>query len=276
DNKFGTFHYLSIDLTSRLNLALFESIIWQGSDTLVDRGIDVNYLNPIIFFRPVEFSTGSADNSLIGLALKYKLHNNLVLYGQVIIDEFLFSEVRSGRGSWRNKQGFQLGYKYFDVFGIPNLWMRGEFNYVRPFTYSHGSVEQNYAHFNQALAHPLGANFWESLAMFHYQHGNWSWEARFQYALIGSDEPGNNVGADLFRSYDDRLSDFGYYVGDGVRSDLLISGMRVAYLLWPGNNLQLTGEYFFRNLDTEGVGATNTHIFTIGLSTSLSNWYQDF
>ena len=71
-NKFGTLHFLDVQLGKRLNLGFYESVIWQGRDTLVDVGFDYNYLNPVIFFRPVEFSSGSAHNSLIGANVSYR------------------------------------------------------------------------------------------------------------------------------------------------------------------------------------------------------------
>ena len=61
--KYGTFHYLSWKATKRLNISFFEAIIWEASDSTGTRGFDINYLNPVIFFRPVEFSIGSPDNA---------------------------------------------------------------------------------------------------------------------------------------------------------------------------------------------------------------------
>lgn len=49
-NKFGTFHYLSYNATKWFNVGVFESVIWQGTDSNRQRGFDVNYLNPVIFF----------------------------------------------------------------------------------------------------------------------------------------------------------------------------------------------------------------------------------
>ncbi|MFN5370607.1 MAG: hypothetical protein ACK5B6_04010, partial [Bacteroidia bacterium] len=65
--KFGTIHHLSYNVMKGLNIGLFEGIVWQGGDTTgMRRGFDPIYLNPIIFYRPVEFSRGSPDNVLIG------------------------------------------------------------------------------------------------------------------------------------------------------------------------------------------------------------------
>ena len=65
-DKYGVFHYLNINLTKRLSIGFYESVIWWGSDANTVRGIDPAYLNPVIFFRPVEFAIHSPDNANIG------------------------------------------------------------------------------------------------------------------------------------------------------------------------------------------------------------------
>lgn len=107
--KYMANHYLSYNITKRLNIGLFESVIWQNDN---GRGFDVNYLNPIIFYRAIEFSTGSrGGNALIGLTAKYKVNDRINAYGQFIIDEFSSSDVFGGNGSYKNKTGYQLGVK---------------------------------------------------------------------------------------------------------------------------------------------------------------------
>ena len=56
---------------------------------------------------------------------------------------------------------YKLGGKYFDAFTVKNLDLQGEMNMVRPYTYTHYDSTANYTHYNQPLAHPLGAGFAE-------------------------------------------------------------------------------------------------------------------
>ena len=65
---------------------------------------------------------------------------------------------------WANKYAFQFGAKWERAFGIENLRVLGEFNSIRPFTFSHKSSLESYSHMNRPLGHPLGANFNEGLA----------------------------------------------------------------------------------------------------------------
>ncbi len=73
--KFMAMHYLSWNATKRLNIGLFESVIWAKTE---DQGFDVQYLNPVIFYRALEFSNGSkAGNAMLGLSLNYRLNNSI-------------------------------------------------------------------------------------------------------------------------------------------------------------------------------------------------------
>jgi len=54
-SKYIANHYLSWNVNKRLNVGFFESVIWANTN---DRGFDINYLNPIIFYRAIEFETG--------------------------------------------------------------------------------------------------------------------------------------------------------------------------------------------------------------------------
>ena len=139
--KYMATHYLSWNVTKKLNIGLFEYVIWENSN---DRGFDINYLNPIIFYRAIEFSTGSrGGNAIIGLSGKYKFNDRFSMYTQLMIDEFSTDEIFSGNGYWGNKNGFQIGAKYHHAFGVDNLHLQAEFNAVRPYTYSHKEIILN-------------------------------------------------------------------------------------------------------------------------------------
>jgi hypothetical protein len=44
--KFMANHYLSWNVSNRLNLGFFESVIWTNTN---NRGFDASFVNPIIF-----------------------------------------------------------------------------------------------------------------------------------------------------------------------------------------------------------------------------------
>ncbi|MBW7886969.1 MAG: hypothetical protein H3C35_01235, partial [Bacteroidetes bacterium] len=131
--KYGVFHYLDWNVTNRLSIGFFESVIWKEMDSTYGyRGFDWQYLNPVIFFRPIEYSLGSPDNVLMGINIKYKIPENLITYGQLLIDEMSYNEYIHNRGYWGNKLAYQLGIKGYNLFNIENLYVQAEHNSASP------------------------------------------------------------------------------------------------------------------------------------------------
>jgi len=280
--KFVANHYLSYNITKRLNLGFFESVVWENDN---DRGFDFNYLNPVIFYRAIEFSTGSrGGNALIGLTAKYKVNNRVNIYGQLIIDEFSKSDVLGGNGSYKNKTGYQIGLKYYDAFGLKNLYLQTEYNRVRPYTYSHNTVVLNYGHNNQSLAHTLGANFSEFVGIARYQNGRIFGDAKIVVAKRGFEfntpEDSFFYGGDIYGTEDDRIGDSGNELAQGNTTDFLHAEIQAGYIINPTTNLKLYGSLIFRDfspeVNTETVYKNQTTWVNFGIRTDLFNWYYDF
>lgn len=279
--KYMATHYLSWNVSKRLNVGLFESVIWDNSN---DRGFDVNYLNPIIFFRAIEFETGQgAGNALLGLSSKFKLNDNMNIYGQFIIDEFSTSDVSGGEKSWKNKFGYQLGYKYYNAFKVKNLMLQLEYNRVRPYTYSHNTIVLNYGHSNQSMAHLWGSNFSEFIVIGRYHYKRWFGNAKFvlgERGLDFNDGTDNfSYGGDIYRNYNDRPYDTGVTVGQGNNTTSMFANVQAGYLINPATNLKIFADVTFRDYNPEFENATttssNTIWFNIGIRTDLFNWYFD-
>jgi len=277
--KFVVMHHLSYNVNDKLNINLFESVI---SDNANHDGLNINYINPIIFFRPVEFSRGeSAGNALLGIGSKYKFSNNFLIYNQFLVDELNLKNT-SVKGSWTNKFGLQLGAKYFNAFGIENLHLQAELNIVRPFTYSHSNPILNYAHFNQPIAHPWGANFWEFITIARYKKDRWYADAKFIIGKKGFDIEGDPIsyGGNLYIDYNKRGSDVNQTLAQGNKTAIFIGDLRAGYLVNPATNLKLfvnvTYRKFTPSIVTTNFVPTTTTWFNLGFRTDLFNWYFDF
>ncbi len=280
--KYMANHYLSWNVSKRLNIGFFESVVWSDSN---GRGFDVNYLNPIIFFRAIEFQTGQgAGNAILGLSSKYKWNNKVNLYGQFILDEFSLSDVKAGDKSWKNKYGYQLGVKYFNAFDVDNLLIQAEYNQVRPYTYSHNTQILNYANFNQPMAHLWGANFRELLLIGRYNYKRWFGDAKFIVGKRGfdfnTDEDSFSYGGDIYRDYNDRNADTGIEIGQGNKTNSFMTEIQAGYVLNPTTNLKVFTNIIYRDFNPDAITAStqdsNTLWFSIGLRTDLFNWYNDF
>lgn len=198
----------------------------------------------------------------------------LVFYSQLMLDEFKLSEIKAGNGWYANKQAFQLGLKSYNL-PIPNLDLLTEFNYVRPFTYSHRTTFTNYAHFNQALAHPLGSNFYESVSIANYRYKNFLFRFQVNYALTAKDTGNSNLGNDIFKSYETKTFEYGNRMGQGYQSRMLYSELRASYLINPRTNLTFDIGYIYRRVSNQA-GINQTKWIFIGIRTNLTNRYYDF
>ncbi|MCB0447309.1 MAG: gliding motility protein RemB [Gelidibacter sp.] len=279
--KYMANHYLSWNVSKRLNLGLFESVIWSNTN---DRGFDINYLNPIIFYRAIEFETGQGSgNAIVGASAKYKWNNKVNLYGQFILDEFSLSDVKGGNKSWKNKFGYQIGAKYYNAFKVDNLLLQFEYNQVRPYTYSHNTIVLNYGHNNQPMAHLWGSNFKETILIGRYNYQRWFADAKLIFGLRGfdfnTDDDTFSYGGDIYRNYNERPSDTGVEIGQGIKTKTFNAELQAGYIINPVSNLKLFTNISFRNFNPEATTMTtfksNTVWLSVGVRTDLFNWYID-
>jgi hypothetical protein len=230
-NKYAVFHYLSWNATKHINFGFFESVVWKGTDSVRHRGFDINYLNPVVFFRPIEYSLGSSDNAFMGFAANFTLAKTFKVYTQCLLDEFYLKEIKAAKGWWANKFAIQFGLKWINVFNVKGLNLLAEANAVRPFSYAHADAQQNYGHVNQSLAHPLGANFIEGVGNLIYSYKKWIFSSQLISAVIGLDSAGVNYGQNIFNSYVTRPSDYGFSIAGGERYKVAVATLRAGYMI---------------------------------------------
>jgi hypothetical protein len=279
--KFMTHHYLSWNATKRLNIGLFESVLWQDDN---QRGFDFNYLNPMIFYQSIELQTGSrGGNALLGFTAKYKFTDFITGYGQLTLDEFSGASVVRGAGSYQNKSAYQLGVKWQNAFKLPNLMVQLEYNRVRPYTYSHNTVVLNYANSNQALAHPWGANFYETILIGRYTKDRWYGIAKAIYGERGYDIllHGDTAfyGGNIYGSEDDRISDNGNETVQGNISNFFFGHLEAGYVINPASRLKVFGQLIYRSqnprFNNDVVRGESTVWLNFGLRTDIMNWSFD-
>ncbi len=225
--KYFALHHLSLNIGKKLNIGIFESIMFGRQDG----NFDFNYLNPIIFYRSAEQNVGSNDNAFLGMDWKYNIARHLSWYGQIVLDEFIMKQFRARKGNWVNKQGFQMGLKYIDVLNIKNLDLQGEINVVRPYMYAHKDLARSYSHYLQPLAHPRGANFTELIGIARFQPLNrlaFTGKMIFVKQGVDSVNSSKTVGANVLKDYTNRPypsgqigNDDNHRLGQGVSTNLV-------------------------------------------------------
>ncbi|MEO6491142.1 MAG: hypothetical protein ABIO04_14465 [Ferruginibacter sp.] len=268
--KYAAMHHLSMNVTKWLNIGLFEGVIFGR-----DEHFDFQYLNPIIFYRHIEGSVGSPDNAVAGLDFKANIKHAVQLYGQLLLDEFILSKVKNEPTYWANKFGIQVGAKYIDAFGLKNLDLQVEMNRVRPFTYSHKDTIANYTHYNQPLAHPLGANFQEWIGILNYQPlPKWNINARLIYYYQGLDSGNINFGSNPFKSYLTRSTETGFKVGTGNKTTCFNGTLNVSYEVIQ--NLFAEASVQQRNYKLTNSASSNNTMITAGIRWNMFRRDYDY
>ena len=274
--KYIALHYLSLNVNKRLNIGFFEAAVSAGDQ------LDISFLNPLILYRQVEFNRGEdVGNALIGLTSKYKLTDNIALYGQLVLDEFSVGNI-GNLSDWRNKFALQCGIKYFDAFAVKNLLLQFEYNAARPYTFAHKNPLLNYGHYSQPLTHVWGANFWETIGILQYKKNRFTGTLQINYGKKGFDfsDKTTSYGGDIYQSYDNRFAATGNTIAQGNTARIFISNLQGSFLLNPANRLSLFANFSYRNfaIDTNIKGFPNntTTWFSIGIRSDLCNWYFDF
>lgn len=231
--KHASIHFLNFRLTQHINIGVFEGVVWRAKDDIYNRGFDVEYLNPVVFYRPVEFSKHSPDNVLMGTNVNVTFAQN-TLYGQVLLDDLNIARQKDrdenySGGFFQNKFAYQFGCKT-QVKGV-NLLL--EFNQGQPYTYAHKEPMQSYTHMNQALAHPLGANFKEVVVLADYRKEKWKYSTKLTLAQVGLDSLETHYGQNIFESdyfaSTGGLHSYGNFNGQGVLTKIHTLHTEVAY-----------------------------------------------
>jgi hypothetical protein len=249
--KYMALHYLEMAVTKKFYIGLFENVIWNDSTQIGKRGFDFNYINPIIFYRTVEFNLGSSDNVLIGANFEYREAGKYKIYSQIVLDELVISEIR------QNVKGLNIAL---------------ENNVVRPYTYSHRNPSFAYTSFNQALAHPLGANFNELIATIDYNFKRFYFSSRIAFQTIGINKDSIEYGQNILMSNLNRQGTYKNEMFQGEKTKNIIAQFSCSYLVNPAYNLSVFANVFL--LSTSQDFKNNTFMF--GVRTSVFRNYNNY
>ncbi len=260
--KYMRASYLNYHPTKWLNLGLFEAL------TLGNRtSLSLPLFNPIMF---TNISNDNSDKALVGFDIKANLFKKFQVYGQLIVDKLNTTELKNDW--WGNRFGYQVGAKYIDVFGIKNLDAQIETNVVRPFMYASTDSFSSYNHYNQPLAHPLGANFEEYIGILRYQPIKQLYlETKVLFYKQGLDSSvaavNQNYGSNIFSFVLTRPFDNGWKTTTGDLVNCTIFTLSASYEL--KENLFFDLSYLNRSYDRMSTGKSSTSVFSAGVRLNI-------
>jgi hypothetical protein len=244
--------------------------MWRRTTDKGHTAFDFNMLNPIIGIRGLQKNLDI--NILYGLNISVRLPKYISIYGQLAINE-----LSGGRNSSTRRTGWQAGVKYFDVAGVKNLNLQLEYNSVRPYTYQGNSDSiLHYSHYNQSLAHPMGANFNEILLLANYRYKRIYANYKFNYSKAGVDAKGVNYGADILKNAADANTTSDVKIGNGIAYNIVNNEFRAGYIINPKINMSLEMVLHIRKYSSDfNDFELKSNYFSLGMVTRLYNHYYD-
>jgi len=148
--KFLAIHRLEIKIAPWLYMAGSEAVVYGN------RGIEFQYLNPIMPYHVAEHHLGDQDNNTIGFDVTLFPIKDFKSYFELFIDDYTLS--KSIFDYYGNKFAFLLGGYWVEPFGLKNVDFRVEYTRVEPFVYTHEDSINVYQNYDQSVGHWLGPN----------------------------------------------------------------------------------------------------------------------
>ncbi|RLD49995.1 MAG: hypothetical protein DRI94_09840 [Bacteroidetes bacterium] len=258
--KHAAFNYLSYNYNNRIELGLFEGVIYRTTDTsaYVNK-FPADFFIPIIGMRSLVNGFGSEHHVIVGLNAKLKITDFIQAYGQFAIDD-----------PKQNKYAYQGGLKVFDILHskIKDLkwYFQAEYNTVSSGTYSCTDLKyQTWTHYNQEFAVPFGSDFSEIFLNSDLTYKNFRLNFRYNFITLNK----NGTFSDIYM-----LDNYTYLI---IPEKEIISHktLTVSYIINRRSGLQLyAGADYRTNKKTDGQPTEKYIMF--GLRTSLNNFYYDF
>ena len=238
--KAASFQQVSFHISKRINLYLFQGLIWKATDNDNIMHLNPLYANPIIFTNLAAYGFNNDNHILVGGGWEMKPFKKTSFYGQFMYD-----------GSYQNKtnMGAQGGIKFFDLLHIKNLYLQYEYNYVSKNSYVEAkNPTQDYSHYNQLLTTP----------------------APFSNEMIG-------VASYTFKKFFIQVKE-NYSFGDNSSlQKLYYFDAKIGYTINPCYQANISVGTTMRTYENKLIHIENDmRLFYISFKTSLYNVYYDF
>jgi hypothetical protein len=241
--KAASFQQLSWQINKKINIYLFQGLIWRATDTNNVMHLNVLYANPVIFTNLAAYGFNNTNHIIEGGGWEMKPFRKTSFYGQFMYD-----------GSYLGKAnyGVQAGLKLFDALHIKNFYLQGEFNYVSQYSYLDAKTPaQDYVQYNQTLTTPAAFSN-EVVGMASYTFKRFFVQLKENYSF------GTNRAIQNLSYFDAKL---GYMINPAYKANIAIGS---------------TFRTYENKLLTVSLQQQQMQLFYISFKTSLYNTYYDF
>lgn len=148
--KWVAAHRLEVALTPWLDLGYQEAVVYG------DRGLQLAYLNPFMFYQAAQSYLGDKDNLMMGLDLTARPVAGLRLFAAYVVDDL--KKLRVFSSDFVNKFSLQTGLLWANPLGVEDTDVRAEYVRIEPWVYTHKIPVNTFRHFDAPLGHSLGPN----------------------------------------------------------------------------------------------------------------------
>ncbi|MEE2658209.1 MAG: capsule assembly Wzi family protein [Candidatus Latescibacterota bacterium] len=197
--KYLAGHRLEAAVSSWLDVGFQELVVYG------DRGPELSYLNPFMFYWAAQSYLGDKDNLMMALDLDVHPGNGFRWYATYAVDDLKKLKIFSD--DFANKFSLQTGLLWVDPLSLGDLDLRAEYVHIEPWIYTHKFPINTFRHFDSPLGNSLGPNSdrW-TLAL----EKRWTARASTSLSLRRSRHGDNvvqadgsilNVGGDLHRGW---------------------------------------------------------------------------
>ncbi|MBL7128519.1 MAG: hypothetical protein ISS16_05990 [Ignavibacteria bacterium] len=227
--KYFAANRLKLSFPDVLDFGIGESVIYSS------RGIELAYLNPLVFYKFVEMSLQDRDNATVFFDVQTHFLKNLEFQGTFFLDENILFNL-SELDQYINKTAYQIGAYVYEPANIENLSFILEYTRIRPYVYTHFDPKNTYTAFGVILGHEIGPNADQLYTKLAYNFSEWvSLSMEYQKIRKGNnivDANGNlirNVGGDVFQVHREGIdSDEAIFLdGERVNTDYVLIKLSV-------------------------------------------------
>ncbi len=147
--KYFAANKFQLHIPDLFDVSIGEVIVYSG------RGLDLAYLNPLIFYKFAEMSLQDRDNGTLFFDFQSDFIPNLELQASFFLDENILGEL-ADLERFSNKTAYQLGAFWYTP--INDLTLTAEYTRIRPYVYTHTNPGNTYTSWDSPVGHIIGPN----------------------------------------------------------------------------------------------------------------------
>jgi hypothetical protein len=143
-------------------LGFSETVLYGGKD----RFVEPYYIIPLFWYHGEQLNRGRDDNTFFSFDLTLRPKKGIVLYGELLIDDFQIEKKTKGDQE-PNQLGYSGGFSLFDLVGLDGVGLDLQYTRINNWTFNQKEEHNRYLHERKLLGNPLGPdadNFCVSLS----------------------------------------------------------------------------------------------------------------